>query len=97
MNIKKRGGRKNNKPAPKLETHLKVYYNNINGFMSKRESLNQILKAETPDIVALCETKLGAQSKPRIQGYETEYLNLSCGKEGYWLQSKKAQLFQWKI
>ena len=77
-----RGGRKNKKTAANYEAQFKVYYNNINGFMSKRESLNQILDTETPDIVALCETKLGAKSKPQIQGYETEYLNLSRGKEG---------------
>ena len=67
---------------------LKVYYNNINGLLSKLESLKQVIKVCTPDIVALCETKLGALSKPKIDGYEIVYRNFKRGKEGLLVAAK---------
>ena len=80
----KRAGKKNKKKATDntCTDSLKIYYNNINGFMSKRESLDQAINAVTPDIVGLCETKLGRLSKPKIQGYETVHGNMKRGKEG---------------
>ena len=50
--------------------------------ISKRESLNQAIQTAAPDIVAICETKLGAKSEPKIKGYDPRYLNLKRGKEG---------------
>ena len=60
--------------------------------MSKQESLLQIITSEQPDIIALCETKLGTLSKPKIQGYEIEYLNHSRGKEGLLVAAKEGVL-----
>ena len=60
--------------------------------MSKRESLKQIIQTEAPDIIALCETKLGARSKPNIPGYEAEYLNMTRGKEGLVVAAKEGQI-----
>ena len=57
--------------------------------MCKRESLNQIIQTAAPDIVALCETKLGSKSKPKITGYETEYMNFKTGKEGLLVAAKE--------
>lgn len=85
----KRGGKKNKKHTPPTSAHLSIYYNNINGFMTKRESLNQIILSECPDIIALCETKLGALSEPKIQGYESKYLNLKRGKEGLLIAARE--------
>ena len=92
ITTRKRGGGKNKKNIPVLGSPLKIYYNNINGMMTKRESLNQIIQAEMPDIITLCETKLGAKSKPKIPGYETEYLNLAAGKEGLLVAAREGQL-----
>ena len=81
----KRGGKKNKKNnSPQIDNHntLKIYYNNINGLISKKESLHQIMDICTPDIVALCETKLGSQSEPEFPGYEPVYYNCKRGKEG---------------
>ena len=36
---------------------IKVMYNNINGFLSKKDSLFKIVESVDPDIIALCETK----------------------------------------
>ena len=61
---------------------MKIFYNNINGMVSKRESLTQAINIANPDILALCETKLGAKSEPKIPGYEPIYENMVYGKEG---------------
>ena len=60
--------------------------------LSKRESLDQIIQAEAPDIIALCETKLGLKSEPKIPGYETEYLNMVRGKEGLVIAVREGRL-----
>ena len=80
----KRGGKKNKKKklVEQNTSTLKFFYNNINGMMPKRESLSQAISIAVPDIVGLCETKLGRKSEPKIQGYETIYHNLKQGKEG---------------
>ena len=41
-----------------------------------------ILQMIKPDIVALCETKLHANSKLEFEGYETKKSNVKAGKEG---------------
>ena len=51
---KKRRGRGEGKKTTK---RLKVMYNNINGFFTKKESLFKIVDSVDPDILALCETK----------------------------------------
>ena len=61
---------------------MKIYYNNINGMASKKESLNLAVGSSTPDIIALCETKLGSKSEPKIPSYEAVYHNFKRGKEG---------------
>ena len=87
----KRGGRKNKKKecAEKSASTLKYFFNNINGLMCKRESLNQSLGIAAPDIVGLCETKLGSKSRPKLQGYESVYHNLKRGKEGLLVAAKE--------
>ncbi len=62
---------------------LKILYNNINGYSSKRESLNKIVKDIQPDIVALCETKkCGKINKDDLYGYQILESDLKRGKEG---------------
>jgi exonuclease III len=80
----KRAGKKNKKKESEkiAPDTLKIYYNNINGFMARKESFNQAINAVAPDIVGLCETKLGRLSKPKIQGFESVYTNMKQGKEG---------------
>ena len=87
----KRGGKKNKKKESTTETAniLKLFYCNVNGLISKRESLNQSISIAIPDIVGLCETKLGALSEPKIPGYEAAYHNLKQGKEGLLVAAKE--------
>ena len=50
--------------------------------ISKKQSLHLVLDSCNPDIIALCETKLGSQSKPKLPNYECVYGNFKRGKEG---------------
>ena len=38
---------------------ISMYYNNINSISSKRESLAKIIEEVRPDVICLCETKIG--------------------------------------
>ena len=68
---------------------LKIYFNNINGFASKQGSLNQITKSISPDVIALCETKVSAKSNPKLNGYEPIVSNCKTGKEGFLVAIKE--------
>ena len=59
-----------------------MYYNNINGYTSKKDSLEEIVKTVQPDLIALCETKLGEKEEVDIEGYETLAHNVKKGQEG---------------
>ena len=67
------------------DKELKVYYNNINGYQSKRDSLLKIIEAENPDLITLCETKredTGKTKADEIPGYDIIERNVKRGKEG---------------
>ena len=58
-------------------------YNNINGFLSKKESLSKIVSSIDPDIIALCETKkVGRIRKDQFSAYNVIEKTLKRGKEG---------------
>ena len=59
---------------------LELYYDNINGLISKQDSLRHILEMKKPDLVALCETKLPKNSSFDIKGYEVLKSSLKLGK-----------------
>ena len=46
---------------------ISLLYNNINGFKTKMESLKIIIEKQQPDIIALCETKLGKNSQGLVE------------------------------
>ena len=52
---KKNGRRRGRKNKPPKEVTL--FYNNVNGLLSKEHSVNKIIDGLSPDVVALCETK----------------------------------------
>ena len=86
---KTRGRRRTKNKENWTDESLKIYYNNINGLTSKKDSLDHILKIEKPDILALCETKLHANSKLEFEGYEARKSNLRAGKEGILVAAKQ--------
>ena len=65
-------------------------YNNINGYVSKKESLAKSVESSDPDIIALCETKkAGRISEEELSAYKTIEKNLKQGKEGILLGVRK--------
>ena len=63
---------------------LKIWYNNINGYITKKGSVQKIIEAINPDIFALCETKrVAGIAKDELVGYEVVESNLKQGKEGF--------------
>ena len=65
-------------------------YNNINGFLSKKESVEKIVSLLNPDIIAFCETKKGGNiKKDQLKTYDIIEKTLKRGKEGLLIGIKK--------
>ena len=84
---KVRRGRKNNKQ----NNEISIYYNNINGMRSKKKSLGIIVKNIKPDVVCLCETKLGSLRtvKNKMEGYRVIGRCVKYGQGGVLIAAKK--------
>ena len=61
---------------------LTMYFNNINGYVSKKDSLADIINVHQPDVIGLCETKMGKKEEVAIDGYDAKTNNLKKGQEG---------------
>ena len=61
---------------------MNILYNNINGFTCKKDSLINIIQRNMPDVVCLCETKLGEKEEVNLKGYEAIPNNHKKGQEG---------------
>ena len=61
-----------------------MYYCNINGLLSKKESLSLIVDKLQPKIIVLCETKLAANNviKNMLPDYEVSTRPTKAGKRG---------------
>ncbi len=76
------------KRGKKKKKSIRLYYNNINGLSSKTESLKKIVGILSPDIVALCETKLAKSTKGVLSNtfHNSQYKVIprftKAGKEG---------------
>ena len=81
-NKKSENKRQSSKKKQQMDNNIDVYYNNINGLLSKQDSLVRILQMKQPDVVTLCETKLHKNSQYDIDGYEVLKSSLKAGKEG---------------
>ena len=67
-----------------------MFYNNINGFASKKHSLAKIVEDINPDIFALCETKKsGRIKKDEFKAYNILERNLKQGQEGLMIGVKE--------
>ena len=80
----KRGKRKKSK-------NILIYYNNINGLNSKRESMEMILNDIKPELVCLCETKLGnlKSAENWMTGYKVIGRCSKAGKGGLVIAARK--------
>ena len=84
---RRRGGKKRNK-KPK---DITLYYVNINGYQSKKDSLEEIVKSIEPDIVTLVETKVSKNKvfKEWEPYYQCLRKNCTRGKGGIMCAFKK--------
>ena len=58
-------------------------YNNINGYLSKKDSLLRIVESVEPDMIALCETKkIGLIKKEDLNEFNVIEKNFKQGQEG---------------
>ena len=76
--------KKTRRGKPVRQKNLDVYYCNVNGFKSKVESIKNIVEKHQPQIMALCETKLGSGQviKNALPGYEVCIRNCKTGQKG---------------
>ena len=75
---RKRGGKKRSKEAKSLL----LYFVNINGYATKKESLKNIIEVVKPDIIGLVETKFAKNKNIEMEGWEPFKRNCSKGKAG---------------
>ena len=65
-------------------------YNNINGFSTKKGSLEKIVDSVDPDILALCETRKSAGiNEDDLSSYEVIDKPEKVGKEGLMVCARK--------
>ena len=81
--------RKRHRRKKQSEQNLSIFFNNVNGFACKKDSLSEIIKVCQPDIIGLCETKLGKKEAISLEGYETIISNYKIGQEGLAVAVKK--------
>ena len=79
LNTQKTKTKRGKKKARKLS----IYYSNINGFRTKSDSLEGILDKLQPDLLCLCETKVGTSVTTNKYLQKLGYKGISrCSKAG---------------
>ena len=70
---------------------MTLYYCNVNGFLTKKESILKIVSDVNPKVFALCETKLpsGGTLKAAFPDYEICFRPTKAGKSGIAIGVKK--------
>ena len=68
--VKKRKPCRRSKDNKKKQTvNIKLIHSNIDGYTSKKESVNEIIETEKPDIMTLNDTKLKGKLKVKVPNY----------------------------
>ena len=88
---KKKVKEKRTRRSTKHKKELTIFYNNINGFKSKSNSMVNIIRKSRPTIVALCETKMGNNGKLKeiFSNYEIVPRITKQGKGGLLIAVEK--------
>ena len=75
----------------KKKKNITIFYSNINGVKSKYGSLQNIIEKAEPNIIALCETKVGKSSKLEkiLPQYKLFPKPVKLGKGGLLIGIKK--------
>ena len=68
---------------------LSIFYSNINGLVSKTDSLAHILQSTSPDVVVICELK--TKSVPSVKNFfdKLNYSAIVCIESGIAIAAKK--------
>ena len=76
--------KKTRRSQRKKPSKVNLYYCNVNGFLSKTESIKKIVEDVNPKIICLCETKLpsGKTIKAALPTYEICSRPTKAGKSG---------------
>ena len=69
MHKKRMAGRRSKLKNNNYYTSIKIIHSNTDGYTSKKESINEIAKAETPDVMTLNDTNLKGKLKVKVPGY----------------------------
>ena len=67
-----RKGNHKEDPKPKTITIMKIkkiIHSNMDGYKSKKESVDEIASTEKPDIMTLIDTNLKGKLKVKVPGY----------------------------
>ena len=92
----KKKKKKRTKRGQKKAREITLYYNNINGFRSKADSIKEILKKVEPDILALCETKVGnstvVDNNIEEAGYKGITRNIKNGQGGLVIATRTSSM-----
>ena len=69
MHKKRKPGRRAKGSKRKDKVDIKLIHSNIDGYTSKKESINEIADKEIPDIITLNDTNLKGKLKVKVPNY----------------------------
>ena len=65
-----------------------LYYVDINGYSSNRDSLQHIIEEINPDIIIMCETKVGKKNKWNMENHQMISKHCFLGTGGLVMAAK---------
>ena len=80
--VKNKKLRRGKKRSRNINRTITLFFNNIDGLLSKSNSLKSIISHLKPDIIMLCETKLSAKKNYNLEGYTTFQKNKNVHNGG---------------
>ena len=94
QNMKSKKLRRGTKRSKNIKRTVTLFFNNIDGVLSKSNSLKSVMSHLKPDTIMLCETKLSAKKNYNLEGYTTfqKNKNVQCG--GLIIEIKNCLLVQ---
>ena len=66
---KRKASRRSKENKKKGNVNIKLIHSNIDGYTSKKESVNEIVEIEKPDILTLNDTNLKGKLKVKVPNY----------------------------
>ena len=66
---KRKPGRRSKHNKQKGNVNIKLIHSNIDGYISKKESVNEIVEREKPEVMTLNDTNLKGKLKVKVPNY----------------------------